>query len=59
MESREAIENHIIFKTIVKWLKIGFSWVSPKKFRKPEKFRKTQKVQNTLKVPKTLNVPKT
>ena len=53
MESREAIENHIIFKTIVKWLKIGFSWVSPKKFRKPEKFRKAQKVQNTLKVPKT------
>ena len=34
MESREAIENHIIFKTIVKWLEIGFSWFPQKSFEK-------------------------
>ena len=45
MESREAIENHIIFKTIVKWLKIGFSWFPQKSSEnlknseKPKKFR--------------------
>ena len=45
MESREAIENHIIFKTIVKWLKIGFGWFPQKSSEnlknseKPKKFR--------------------